>query len=260
MPPSLKDLSSKDIIIIVATVVGGSVLLITVIACLCTRRRQLKSKEKARFLDAGLRGGRGSHEEAQEVVEFMKSGSFETSQSGSSTEDSQPSELGYTTRSWHEIPRALQPGQANTALPVYRPVFAPAPKIELADTSIVELPPKEADLKMKPSPLNFSRPSREQFRLNRSHDALDKSPPPPVSILKNADTKPDAPNRVSSPTIPTLLQQLNKKDDEGRSSPVSPLTVRGSISVDKDKPRRVSFVSEVSTIRPPEPKRNSDPS
>ncbi|USW50128.1 hypothetical protein Slin15195_G034470 [Septoria linicola] len=252
MPPKPDELSPTQIAIVVVVVLAGFVLIVTAISLLLRRRKQ---KGNVRFLNPQLRGG-GEYD--QEVVEYMKSSSLDGTTYGSSELESntQPYELGYTTTSWHEIPRVLQPGQSNTALPEYRPVATSMSKVELEDTSRVELPPEKSDQTMRPGPLNFSRPSRDNIRLtcdtkaHQNHDhTLGKGP---AGILKNADPKGADPHRVSSPTIPALLQQIipEGKAVERTPSPVSPLTVRASVSTQGDKPRRVSFVSEVSTIQP----------
>lgn len=257
MPPSLKKLSSKEIIIIVVIVVVGVVFVSAAIALCWTRqrRRRQNKKEDDQCDQANLRGGGVDGGEVErEVVEFMKSGSLDLKRHASSELDSsggsgshQPSELGYTTRPWHEVPRTLQPGHENTACPEKSPPppsgsAADTSHIELADTSSrSELPPDQAEQKLKPAPLNFSRPSREHVRLKC--DTIPRRPmsplPPPTGILKNADGRLQAPHRVSSPTIPTLLQQLKEDLDQeiGGEGHVSL-----GIAVERDKPKRVSFV------------------
>lgn len=248
---------SKTIVtIIVATVIVISVFVCAAVACSLVRRHK-RNKRNAQVLKAHLRGG---GDEEHEIVEFMKSGSFEAMRHErlglADSNKTQPSELGYTTRPWHELPRTLLPGQANTALPTYRPTMADLPKAELADTSIVELPPAKSDQKLVPTPLNFSRPSRDNARLKCDGEIHELSEEPQQgSIPTIAGMERHDPNRISSPTVPNLIRHEEDSSESGieeRSSPVSPLTVGNSVRGEKDRPRRVSFASDVSHLRPME--------
>lgn len=257
MPNLTKGPSKTIVTIIVATVIVTSVFVCAAVACSLVRRHK-RNKRNAQVLKAHLRGG--GDEEEHEIVEFMKSGSFEAMRHGrpgfTESNNTQPSELGYTTRSWHEMPRTLLPGQANTALPAYRPAMADLPKAELADTSIAELPPAKSDQKLVPTPLNFSRPSRDNARLkcdgeaHESSEEQQQSSIPTIAGVERHDR-----NRISSPTVPTLIRHEEDSFEpgiEGHSSPVSPLTVGNSVRGEKDKPRRVSFAADVSHLRPME--------
>ncbi|PPJ50855.1 hypothetical protein CBER1_07248 [Cercospora berteroae] len=253
MPPSDKiPLSTTEIVIIAVAVVIGAVLLLSaIIFCMNRRKRQ---RQNVRYMHPKLRGG---GDDDTEVVEFMKSGSFDSTYPRSCELDSssRPCELGYTTRPLSEVPRTLQPGQTNTVLPAYSPLAVDLPKVELEDTSRRELPPSKSDEVLKPNPLNFSRPARDNTRLTCDTKGLQSvdatSDPCDAAAPEDDDVKPVDPNRVSSPTIPTLLQSLHKDESwtQRQHSPVSPLA-SPDLTPQKGRQRRVSFASPVSPFEP----------
>ncbi|KAM3423541.1 hypothetical protein BST61_g969 [Cercospora zeina] len=151
MPPAENKfpLSTTQIIIIVVAVLIGVVLIGSAISICLNRRRKRRQRKNVQYLNPKLRGG--ADDEA-EVVEFMKAGSFDSTHLASCELDSSrpPCELGYSTRPLSEVPRTLQPGQSNTALPAYSPMAvvnngAPTTTVELEDTSRRELPLSTSD-------------------------------------------------------------------------------------------------------------------
>ncbi|KAF2213174.1 hypothetical protein CERZMDRAFT_96842 [Cercospora zeae-maydis SCOH1-5] len=251
MPPAQDKtpLTTTHIIIIVVVAVIGIVLIGSAISfCLNRRKRQHKN---VRYMNPKLRGG--ADDEA-EVVEFMKSGSFDSTHLKTCELDSSrpPCELGYSTRPLSEVPRTLQPGQSNTALPGFSPLVVNVPTLELEDTSRRELPPATSDQVLKPIPLNFSRPARDNKALTCDTKGFEQTTNPrSTATPEDDDVKPADPKRVSSPTIPKRLQSVNKDESwrQRQSSPVSPLASPDS-SPRLGRKRRVSFASPVSPFEP----------